>query len=373
MAITPATADQQIMNIFNFDAATGRIATNDKALIYLERSIIILPIFLFFMNLFSVPKKFTCAFILLLLFFSSQGQKATHENFSKQLSFITENDFFLMQGKDGYYTNGIMFNYSTSHRSKKPSFIKQVDQFELGQKIFTAYSRKIHTPDQIDRPVTGYLYGQFLRTGFLKRRQFLQWGISAGTIGKASLGEALQNSYHKLIHINTSEWGWVWDYQLKSAFGINLHAKYGKALVEHPNSLIQVTPVTQLSLGSFFTNASESVLFQFGKMNLQHKSVYWNAAVSDEPESYRPELFFYYYPQLTWQLYNATVQGGLFAKNKGPIISDPEPFVLLQQLGAMYSFKRYSFRLAVTFKSEVAKSQRFNHKYGSLQFNYRFN
>ncbi len=323
-------------------------------------------------NLISI-KKIPLTSILLLCFFSSKGQESTSSHFSKQLSFVTENDFYLMQGKDGYYTNGIMFNFSTIHHSKKASFIKQVDHFKLGQKIFTAFSRKIHTPDQIDRPVTGYLYGQFLRTGFLKRRQFLQWGISAGTIGKASLGEALQNSYHKLIHINTSEWGWVWNYQLKSAFGINLHAKYGKALVENPNSLIQVTPVTQLSFGSFFTNASESVLFQFGKMNLQHNSAYWNAAVSDKPESYQPELFFYYYPQLTWQLYDATVQGGLFTKDKGPIISDPEPLVLLQQIGAMYSFKRYSLRMAVTFKSRVAKSQQYNHKYGSLQVNYRFN
>jgi hypothetical protein len=319
-----------------------------------------------------VRHKIFTAGLLVFCFFSSEGQHNAANHFSKQLSFITENDYYLMQGKDGYYTNGIIFNYSAIHRSKSTSFIKQVDQFEIGQKMYTAFSRKIFTPDQIDRPVTGYLYGQFLRTGFLRRRQFFQWGISAGTIGKASLAEALQNSYHRLIHINTSYWGWVWDYQLKSAFGANLHAKYAKALVKKEHSILQVTPVTQLTLGSIFTNASESLLFQFGKMNVQSESGYWNAALHDKQVNFTSEIFFYYYPQLTWQLYDATVQGGLFNKDKGPMVSEPEPFVLLHQLGAMYSFKRYSLRMAVTFKSEVAKSQRFNHKYGSLQFTYQF-
>jgi len=323
------------------------------------------------MYIFFKSWKFVASMLLLLTFFSSKGQKPNH--FSKQLFFLTENDFYLLQGKDGYYTNGIMFNYSTIHQSGRTSVIKQVDQFEMGQKMFTAYSRKIYHVDQIDRPITGYLYLQFLRTNFLKKNQFWQWGISAGTIGKASLGEALQNSYHKLIHINTSVWGWVWDYQLNSAFGIDLHANYAKALVAKHNSSIQITPVTHCTLGSMFTNASEGVLFQLGKLNSQDKSAYWYAAVQKKPTDYQPELFFYYYPQLMGQLYNATIQGGLFNKDKGPIVSDAEPFVFLQQVGAMYSYNRYSLRAAVTFQGKESRSQRFNQKYGSLQFNYRFN
>ncbi len=278
-----------------------------------------------------------------------------------------------MQGKDGYYTNGIMFNYSKIHHSKNPSYIKQVDLFEIGQKLFTPFSRKIYNVDEIDRPVTGYLYLQFLRTGFLKNHQFFEFGISAGTIGKAAFGEEMQNSYHNLIDINSSLWGWIWDYQLKSAFGINIHGKYAKSLLDQDNSFVQITPVSQLTLGTMFTNASEGVLFQFGKLNPQSESVYWNAAMQEKQHNYHSELFFYYYPEVTWQLYDATVQGGLFRKDKGSIVSEPEPFVFLHQLGAVYSFKRYSLRMAVTFKSKVAKSQQYNHKYGSLEVNYRFN
>jgi len=325
------------------------------------------------MNLFSFHKKCTGTLLLLLVFFSSHAQINGTKSFSKELSFVSDNDFYLFQGKDGYYTNGFMLNYSKIHHSKRETFLKQVDEFSLGQKMYTAYSRKIHTVDQIDRPVTGYLYLQFLRTDFLKQNQLFQWGISAGTIGKASLGEALQNSYHKLININTSEWGWVWDYQLKSAFGIDFHAKYAKALLPQSASFIQISPISEVTLGTFFTNATQSILLQLGKFNSERESAYWNGAIGKmEDQTYHSEIFFYYYPQLTWQLYNATIQGDLFRKDKGPIVSDPEPFVLLHQLGAMYSFKRYSLRLAVNFKSKEATSQRFNHKYGTFQVNYRF-
>jgi hypothetical protein len=310
--------------------------------------------------------------LLLFCFFSSRGQKNTN-HFSKQISLITENDFYLLQGKDGYYTNGIMFNYSKIHHSKRSSFLKQVDEFELGQKLFTPFSRKIYKVDQIDRPITGYLYAQFLRTDFLKNHQFFQWGISGGTIGKASFGEQMQNSYHNLIDINSSLWGWIWNYQLKSAFGVNVHGKYAKSLLNDERSFLQITPVTKVTLGTIFTDASEGILFQLGKLNSQSESVYWNAALQEQQDNYRSELFFYYYPEVTGQLYNATVQGGLFNKDKGPIVSEPEPFVFLQQIGAMYSFKRYSLRMAITFKSKEAKSQKFNQKYGSIQVNYRFN
>ncbi|MGN6804284.1 MAG: lipid A-modifier LpxR family protein [Ginsengibacter sp.] len=325
------------------------------------------------------PVAFSCikrtGFVILFssVFLVAKSQEKQPEHFSKQLSFLSDNDFYLFQGKDGYYTNGFMLNYDEVHHSKRGSFLKQVDQFTFGQKMYTAYSRKIHSPDQIDRPITGYLFLQFSRSDFLKKNQMFQWGIAAGTIGKASLGETLQTAYHKLIHINTSEWGWVWDYQLKSAFGIDLHAKYAKALVQTENSFMQITPLSEVTLGMNFTNASEGVLLQLGKLKKQNESVYWNASLDEEENKNQSELFFYYYPKLTLQLYNATIQGGLLNKDKGPIVSYPEPFVLLQQVGAIYSFKRYSLRLGVNFSTKEAKSQRFNHKYGTFEVCYRFN
>ncbi len=139
-------------------------------------------------------------------------------------------------------------------------------------------------------------------------------------------------------------------------------------------SAFQLTPVTNATLGTSFTNISQGVFFQLGKLKPVSESAYWNAALSDDKtrQIKGPEIFFYYSPDLKYQLYNATIQGGLFRKDKGPIVSTVKPLVLTQQLGALYSFDRYTLRLGIVFESKEAKSQRFNHTYGSLQGSYRF-
>ncbi len=322
----------------------------------------------------SIRVKFICVTVFLLFFLSSKAQRTNINGFSKQFSILTENDFYLFRGKDGYYTNGLVFNYGKVHHSRKAAFIKQVDQFEIGQKLFTPFSRKIYTVSQIDRPITGYLYGKFSRFDFMEHNQLFQWGISIGAIGKASLGEDMQNSFHRLINVNSSYWGWIWNYQLKSEPGMNLQGLYAKELLNTKTSLFQLTPVTKTTLGTTFTNFSQGIIFQFGKLKPLSESAYWDAALDDERSQLMKgsEIFFYYFPDLKYQLYNATVQGGLFRKDKGPIISGVKPLVLTQQLGALYSFGRYTLRIGIVFETKEAKSQRFNHTYGSIRGSYRF-
>jgi hypothetical protein len=267
-----------------------------------------------------------------------------------------------------------MINYNKIHHSGAGKFIKQTDQYEIGQKLFTAYSRKIYDVSEIDRPIAGYLYAKFLRSGFMTRNRFFQWGVSLGTIGKAALGKQMQNGFHKLIDVDPSLWGWIWDYQLKTEPGINLHGLYAKGLIEDKTSFFQLTPVTNLTLGTSFTNISEVLFFQLGKLKPSGESAYWNASVeeSDAGIIKKTELFFYYLPELKYQLYNATVQGGLFRKDKGPITSSVKPFVFTQQLGALCSLDRYTLRLGVVFETKEASTQRLNHVYASIQGSYRF-
>lgn len=323
----------------------------------------------------SLKIQVACLIVTLLLSISSKEQSISPKSFSKQLSVITDNDRYLMQGRDRYYTNGLMISYSMAHRSKNAAILKQVNQYEIGQKIFTPYSRKIDNVSQIDRPVTGYLYGKFSQSRFIMHNQFWEWGVSIGTIGKASLGEAMQNSFHKIIDINSNRWGWIWDYQLKSEPGINLHGRYARGLLNGNNSFLQITPVTQATVGTSFTNLSQGLLVQIGKINLQHQGAWWNASVQDKQTTApaRSELFFYYHPEIKYQLYNATAQGGLFRRDKGPITSSVEPFVVMHQIGALFTLNRYTLKSELVLQSKETSSQRFTHNYGSIQFNYRFN
>ncbi|MBP6687314.1 MAG: lipid A deacylase LpxR family protein [Lacibacter sp.] len=316
--------------------------------------------------------RITCIFFVCSVSFSAQAQSYNQPGFSQQLSVITENDRYLMQGRDRYYTNGLMINYQRTGNSKNQSTIKQVHQYELGQKLFTPFSRKIYDASQIDRPVTGYLYGKYTQSNFKEHNQLVQWSASIGAIGKASLGQGMQNMFHKIISVNSDWWGWIWGYQLKSAAGINLHGLYAKGLLNDQTSFVQITPVSQAIAGMIYTNISQGLLIQLGKFNPLHQSSYWNASVDDE-QTPGTELFFYYHPELMYQFYNATVQGGMFLKDKGPIVSEIEPWAVKHQIGAAFAISRYTLKLEMILQGKEARSQHFTHNYGGIHLGYRFN
>ncbi|HJU46247.1 MAG TPA: lipid A deacylase LpxR family protein [Chitinophagaceae bacterium] len=317
--------------------------------------------------------KIVILFVALFFSLSSWAQQGNTKTYSQQLSVTTENDRYMLQGRDGYYTNGLLINYTRAHSSKKQTVLKQIDQYEIGQKLYTPYSRKIYSSSQIDRPVTGYLYLKFSQSVFLQHNQFWQWGASAGAIGDASLGRGMQNTFHKLINVNSDWWGWIWDYQLKSEVGLNLQGSYARGLLQDP-SFLQITPVSQATLGTNFTNISQGLFLQIGRFNSLSQSAYWNASVQDRKtaQPIGKEIFFYYHPEVMYQLYNATVQGGMFVKDKGPITSSIEPFVFTHHVGAACAWNRYTLKLEAVFQSREAGSQLHGHQYGSIQGSYRF-
>jgi hypothetical protein len=71
--------------------------------------------------------------------------------------------------------------------------------------------------------------------------------------------------------------------------------------------------------------------------------------------------------------YDATVEGGLFREDKGPVTFDVKPLVFSQQIGGMYSKNRWTIDFSLVFKSTEIKSQAKAHQYGSAALYYRFN
>lgn len=319
----------------------------------------------------SLSTRIISILFCLAVSFSSSSQSYNQPGFSQQLSVITENDRYLMQGRDRYYTNGLIFNYTRTGHAKNEAIMKRLHHYELGQKLFTPYSRKIYDASQIDRPVTGYLYGKYTQSNFKEGNQLLQWGASVGAVGKASLGQGMQDVFHKIISVNSDWWGWIWSYQLKSAVGVNLHGLYAKGLLNEQSSYIQLTPITQAVAGMDNSNISQGLLIQLGKFNPLYQSTYWNASVDNE-QTPKTELFFYYHPEIAYQFYNATVQGGLLLKDKGPLVAEIEPWIIKHQLGAALAISRYTLKLEMILQGKEAHSQHFTHNYGGIHFGYRF-
>lgn len=301
-----------------------------------------------------------------------------------QLSFTCDNNFFLFDGDDGYYTNGIFLRYDRLGARSANTNKKIIMSYELGQMIFSAHSRKIllnsnsqgipYGLNQIDRPIAGYLFGKVTQTTFSKKR-LLAWGVSVGVIGNNSFGKEAQEFWHNIIGVK-DYWNWVWDYQVKNEWGVNLQGTFAQSLI-HPKtqSTIQITPLTQAVLGSTFTNLTQSVVLQIGKLRAMSSSSYWNSRLqlSDAPRGKQSlEYFVYYKPGIRLQLYNATIQGGMFNSEKGPIVGEIEPLVFSHEFGVRFSSVRYCMGYQMTYQNKEAVGQFYDQWFASLYLAFRF-
>src|SRR5690606_33147155 len=106
------------------------------------------------------------------------------------------------------------------------------------------------------------------------------------------------------------------------------------------------------SLGNTFTGLETGILFRTGNINPFYHSVTTQSQVSTKFEKDLKEQEFYFFlkPSLTYVAYNATIQGGIFVKDKGPVTFDAKPFVFTQQIGAAYANNRWTFDFSVVFK-----------------------
>jgi hypothetical protein len=311
------------------------------------------------------------SFLLILSIISVSSVSA--QIFKQELSFTTENDIYFYQ--DRYYTSGTFVNYryatGAAKRINNPNLIKTTTEFEFGHEIYTPYSAKAPDPALHDRPFTGYLYGAAAFNRFYKNESMLRFKAEAGIIGPPALGKEVQMGYHDLLNIYEPK---GWEYQLKSEMGLNLSLDYQNMLLRSSNKMADVTLVSSALLGNTFSGANLGMLIRLGKLNYLYESITNNSLISlDPPEKKSWELFLYTIPRINYIAYDATIMGGLFLKDKGPITFDAKRFVYSQQIGISLSAERWSANYNIVLKSREVKSEAKAHAYGSISLAYRFN
>ena len=295
------------------------------------------------------------------------AQNVSTESHAREISFTTENDAYLLQKNDAYYTNGVFFAIRTAQERQGK---KRIQGYEIGQMIFTPLIRKTTSPADIDRPYCGYLFFRYNQTRFANNRSVLQYNAGVGQVGSASLGENLQNSYHKLLGYSRFT---GWQYQVQNALGVDLGASYAYTLLED-SSWIKVMPVVQANLGMNFTNAKLGAYFCLGIFEDNRNSALWNARVQTKETTTRKkhELFAYWYPQFIAQVYNATVRGGLLhSRGNSEIIGKLEPWMFQQNIGLCYAAARWTTNFEYIYQSPEAIAQSRAQQYASVRVSYR--
>lgn len=307
-------------------------------------------------------------FFFLLIPILSAAQQDSVRGYKYDVNINSDNDAYLWMGNDGYYTNGIAFNLNIIGKSER----KKIHTIEVGQLMYNAYNGDYEKTSEIDRPVTALLYAKYGQTIFTKKESVFEWNVLVGVIGAPAQGEQLQKFIHKFIGAYSPT---EWPFQLNTSIGANVGLKWSPNIFSKiETNATAFKPIIKINAGSFFDNANVGMLFQLGRFEKNSQSVLWLSRISKKKYAAKRsfESFFYFYPQFFYQLYNATVQGGLFIKNKGPITGSLNRYAYRQQLGWQYAKQRFSFSPSVIFEGRQAKEQQTPQWYGQIKIGYKF-
>lgn len=314
-------------------------------------------------------KQLFLALIILTLSINAYSQ--TYKN---EFGFRSDNDSYLAQGSDRYYTNGLFIHFrrAVNQQQLKEGLEKKIYEISAGQEIYNPYSGSAPDPAKQDRPFAGYLYAGGALSWFHSDESILKASAKIGVVGPASLAEDGQELLHNTVGFYELE---GWEYQIKNAFALNLSAQYTRLLHRSASKAIDFSFEGYANAGTTFSGAGAGILFRAGGLNQLFNAAYTNAVVGNNPKTkalVKREVFFYAKPQLNFVAYDATIQGSLF-HNNDPITFGVKPIVFAQQLGFNYSSQRFTFDFGMIFKTKEVKSTAKAHQYGSISMFYRFN
>jgi lipid A 3-O-deacylase len=310
---------------------------------------------------------------ILLLFVLSAA--AVHsQTYKNEFGFKSDNDSYLGQGSDRYYTNGLFINFRRAfdQQKLKEGLEKKTYEITAGQKMFNPYSGYAPDPARQDRPFAGYLFAEGAMSWLYSNESIIKTSVQIGTTGKNSVAEAGQKLLHRTFGFYDTG---GWEYQIKNELTLNLSAQYTRLLARVADNAIDLSFEGYANLGTTFNGAGAGVLFRTGSLNQLFNSAYTNAVIGNNAKTkalVKREIFFYAKPQLNVVAYDATIQGSLF-NNDSPVTFNQKPLVFAQQLGVNYSSQRFTIDYGMIFKTKEIKSTARAHQWGTISMFYRFN
>jgi hypothetical protein len=312
--------------------------------------------------------------ILALCAISMFSVKAMAQDFKHEFGFRSDNDSYLAQGSDRYYTNGLFIYYRSAapQQSLKPGVEKKILEISAGQKMFNPRSGYSPNPETQDRPFAGYLYAGGALSWFRKDESAWKASVEVGTTGPNSLAQDAQ----ELLHRTTGFYKPAgWQYQIKNELALNLGVQYSRLLYRPENKSTDFSFEGYARAGTTFSGLGAGILFRAGNINQLFNSAYTNSLIGNNPTTkalVKREFFFYAKPQLNVVAYDATIQGSLF-NNDSPVTFGAKPVVFAQQFGLDYSSQRFTIDFGVIFKTKEIESAAKAHQWGSITMYYRFN
>lgn len=299
------------------------------------------------------------------------------QNHVNEVGFQSDNDSFLAQGSDRYYTNGFFLFYRHATDAKKIStdVANSVFGLELGQKIYNAQSGNLPDASYLDRPFAGYLYLGVSGNVLYKNETAVKLTANVGIVGPAAGGYPIQKFIHNTFgfyELNS------WQYQVRNAAIVNFNLDVNKLITR--GSFVDLTFTGYLNVGTGFNGAGIGPMVRLGNFNQLFQSVSTQSTASQNTNPgllHNTEFFFYYKPQINAVLYDATAQGNIFRKHPEPgtqeFVGDINHAYFGNHFGLSYASSRFVVDLsAVVNTREVKQMVKSTHQWGSVTVLYRF-
>ena len=310
-------------------------------------------------------------FLLLLLFFTVEI--FSQEKFTKEFSIVTDNDLYISIEKDRYYSNGLFLSYRYIP-TKFNETQKKIITVTLGHQIYTPFKSTVVNKILHDRPFAGFLYAQLDVSKTFKNNSILKNSFLVGVVGKSAFGQELQEAIHEIYNFKKPD---GWKHQIRNTLALNFEGEYLKSVGVNKSSILDGNILSKLRIGSIFTDALWDLLDELVLSNYKpiNNPIAFNTNLNHKLNSFKRELesFLYYETSITYVVYDATIQGGLFNK-LSPVTFTPKKFRFNLELGYKFTAKRFHFGYAYHFHTNKLNNLRFDkgNDYGKLFFNYLF-
>lgn len=317
-------------------------------------------------------KATTCRVFLITIFSFISINKLFAQDYKNQLTLTLDNDQYINPNHDRYYTDGtiVSFTHAMQRPDSNSKLAKRVLEFQFGQQIYNARTAHIYDKKIFDRPLTGYLFANASLDWLYKNESALKLTVQLGTIGPNALGQQVQDAFHKLFGLYPAG---PWPgHELNNEFGVNFDLDYKKLLYRNRGNWFDLAADPEIMLGNTFSYANAGLQIRLGKLGKLFESASTNSRVSSNANSTaKHEFYFFAEPQFSYVAYNATIEGGLFIKDKGPTFGIYH-MVYVQQLGLQFASQRWSASYTAFIKTREVKSTALGDQWASISVAYRF-
>jgi lipid A 3-O-deacylase len=296
-----------------------------------------------------VIKAVSILFVLFLPIVMS-GQTSYRD---QELAIVFENDVFLLQNKDQYYSNGMIINYrfipglSNVFRGKSNDSIKHIISFELAHKFYTPFDIKRTDVRTFDRPYSGTLNAYAGITKFSSKDVAWTYGLELGIVGKASGAEAFQTWYHAWANFPEPQ---GWEYQIKNELYLNLKGEFNKQFFLLPRT-IDVVTYSKITLGSTRFNVDNGFDLRFGRLQSINQSAFKNSLIGKGSEKFVGHNYIFVGLGAEYVVHNTLIEGSIWS-DKDPHTEEVVNWVKHLRVGWALNSANTTFKMTYYYLSE---------------------